>query len=226
FTSERKMMSVVAEHPGRHDTRVWTKGAPDVLLDRCVAQRVGEDVLALTDEDRAQVTERTEALSAQGYRTLAVAYRVLDESGAQERSGEDTDLEAGLVLVGVVGLIDPPREEAREAVADALRAGVRPIMITGDHPITARAIAADLGITTEDGAVLSGADIDRLTVEEFEEALLSTNVFARVAPQHKLEIVDALQRQGLVVAMTGDGVNDAPALKSADIGVAMGIAGT
>ncbi|HHU11193.1 MAG TPA: cation-translocating P-type ATPase [Intrasporangiaceae bacterium] len=222
FTSERKMMSVVTEHQVRHDTRVWTKGAPDVLLRRCSAQRVGEDVVALTDADRAEVTDRIEALSAEGYRTLAVAYRTIDGSGPDP----EADLEADLILVGVVGLIDPPREEARAAVADARRAGIRPVMITGDHPMTAKAIAADLGITTADGAVLTGPELDALDDAEFAAAVAGTNVFARVAPQHKLRIVDALQEQGRVVAMTGDGVNDAPALKSADIGVAMGITGT
>ncbi|NLJ54944.1 MAG: HAD-IC family P-type ATPase, partial [Intrasporangiaceae bacterium] len=157
FTSERKMMSVVAEHEQRQDTRVWSKGAPDVLLEHCGAQRVGEEVVPLTEADRAEILSRIEALSAQGYRTLGVAYRVLDRDAA-----EPGGLEDDLVLVGVVGIIDPPREEAVAAVQDARRAGIRPIMITGDHPITALAIATDLGVTTSDGAVLTGRDLDLL----------------------------------------------------------------
>ena len=221
FTSDRKMMSVVAAHDDRQETRVWSKGAPDVLLEHCGAQRVGEQVVPLTQQDRHEVISRIEALSAEGYRTLGVAYRLLGEDPEQPAGLEDD-----LVLVGVVGIIDPPREEAIGAVQDARRAGIRPIMITGDHPMTALAIAAGLGVTGPEGTVLTGRDLDLLGDAEFDRAVMETNVFARVAPQHKLRIVDALQERGLVVAMTGDGVNDAPALKSADIGVAMGITGT
>src|SRR5690606_19133764 len=154
---------------------------------------------------------------------LGVAYRPLEPGEVDANPGE---LEQGLAYVGTVGIIDPPREEAGVAIAQAQRAGIRVVMITGDHPDTAARIAAELGITGNGTRALSGDDLDALDDAGFDEAVRRTAVFARVAPKHKLRIVHALQAQGNVVAMTGDGVNDAPALKSADIGVAMGITGT
>ncbi len=162
-------------------------------------------------------------LSGAALRTLAVAYRPLSE-GEDPASAEA--LEHGLIFVGTVGMIDPPRPEAGAAIADARRAGIRVIMITGDHPRTAARIAADLGITPPGGAALTGTELDRLDAAGFDAAVRTVSVYARVAPAHKLRIVAALQADGHVVAMTGDGVNDAPALKAADIGVAMGITGT
>ncbi|RRD50789.1 cation-translocating P-type ATPase [Arachnia propionica] len=222
FSSERKLMSVLAAHPELAAPRLITKGAPDVLLERCVARRVGTEVVPLDDEARREITATVERLNSHGYRSLGVAYREVE--ALEVEVGPES--EQGLVLVGVVGIIDPARDEARDAVAAAHRAGIRVVMITGDHPVTAARIAADLGIVAPGAPALTGADLDSLDEQGFAEAVARVSVFARVAPEHKIRIVDALQRGGQVVAMTGDGVNDAPALKSADIGVAMGITGT
>lgn len=222
FTSDRKLMSSLEKH---EDGRLFlvTKGAPDVLLSRCTALRVVDEVVPLDDAGRARATQAIEALSGEAFRTLGVAYRPLADGHS---SGIDESLENELVYLGVVGIIDPPRAEAAASVSEARRAGVRVIMITGDHPVTAARIAADLGIVEPEDRALSGADLDALDEPGLRQATRTTSVFARVTPRHKLRIVDALQADGNVVAMTGDGVNDAPALKSADIGVAMGIAGT
>lgn len=222
FSSERKLMSVLAAHPELAAPRLITKGAPDVLLERCVARRVGTEVVPLDDEARREITATVERLNSHGYRSLGVAYREVE--ALEVEVGPES--EQGLVLVGVVGIIDPARDEARDAVAAAHRAGIRVVMITGDHPVTAARIAADLGIVAPGAPALTGTDLDSLDEQGFAEAVARVSVFARVAPEHKIRIVDALQRGGQVVAMTGDGVNDAPALKSADIGVAMGITGT
>ncbi|KQV81197.1 cation-translocating P-type ATPase [Rhizobacter sp. Root1221] len=224
FSSERKMMSTVErDHEQADALVVITKGAPDILLKRCNRQRVGMNVLALDDAARARVIAEVDRLSGAALRTLAVAYRPLAD-GEDPATAED--LEQGLIFVGTVGMIDPPRPEAAAAIAEARRAGIRVIMITGDHPRTAARIAADLGIIEPGGAALTGADLDRLDPDDFEAAVRTVSVYARVAPAHKLRIVAALQASGNVVAMTGDGVNDAPALKAADIGVAMGMTGT
>ncbi len=221
FSSERKLMSVLASEAAG-SLRLVTKGAPDVLLDRCVARQVGATIEPLDDAARTRILEAVETLSAQGYRTLGVAARDVAEAPDEV----DEDAEANLVFRGVVGIIDPPREEARTAVAEAHRAGIRVVMITGDHPVTAARIASDLGIMDEGDRALTGRQLDDLDEGAFAGVVEGVSVFARVAPEHKLRIVDALQEQGHIVAMTGDGVNDAPALKSADIGVAMGITGT
>ncbi|QDF97897.1 haloacid dehalogenase [Azoarcus sp. DD4] len=222
FSSERKMMSVIAlDH--EHDDAVVliAKGAPDVLLERCTRVRVGMEVVALDTARRAQILAEVDELSDAALRTLAVAYRPL-------AAGEDADAtqERDLIFVGTVGIIDPPRAEVKQAIAEARRAGIRIIMITGDHPRTAARIAADLGIVAPGAAALTGIGLDALDDAALVAAVRDTSVFARVSPAHKLRIVDALQADGQVVAMTGDGVNDAPALKSADIGVAMGGTGT
>lgn len=224
FTSERKLMSSIERDSERGGERVLvTKGAPDVLLARCTRVRVGMDVLPLDAARRAQALADVDRLSDAALRTLAVAYRPL--AGDEPLSDPDA-LERDLVFVGTVGIIDPPREEAAVAIGHARAAGIRVMMITGDHPRTAGRIASDLGIIAPGGAVLTGAQIDALDDDAFARAVRETSVYARVAPAHKLRIVDALQADGHIVAMTGDGVNDAPALKSADIGVAMGITGT
>ena len=224
FTSERKMMSTIEiDHEHGDKVVVITKGAPDVLLERCTRMRVGMDLVDLDDARRARILADVDTLSDAALRTLAVAYRPL-------APGEDPQvtesLERDLVFVGTVGIIDPPREEAAVAIREASRAGIRVIMITGDHPRTAARIAADLGIAEAGATALTGLELDALDDAAFAEAVRKTSVYARVAPKHKLRIVDALQADGNVVAMTGDGVNDAPALKSADIGVAMGVTGT
>lgn len=224
FTSERKMMSTIEIDHERGDERVViAKGAPDVLLGRCSHVRVGTDTRPLDDTLRQRILADVGQLSDAALRTLAVAYRVLGPAD-DIRSAEG--LEHDLIFVGTVGIIDPPRDEAKVAIAQARRAGVRIIMITGDHPRTAARIAADLGLIEPGAPVLSGVELDQLDEHGFSEAVRHTSVYARVTPAHKLRIVDALQAHGNVVAMTGDGVNDAPALKSADIGVAMGVTGT
>ena len=223
FSSERKMMSTIEIDHEHGDARVLiAKGAPGVLLERCTHARIGMEVVALDGDMRARILGDVAAMAGDALRTLGVAYRPL---AAGEEDGSDDALERGLAYVGTVGIIDPPREEAAVAIAEAQRAGIRVVMITGDHPDTAARIAAELGIGG-DGGALSGHELDALDDAGFDAAMRRTSVFARVAPRHKLRIVDALQAQGNVVAMTGDGVNDAPALKSADIGVAMGITGT
>jgi Ca2+-transporting ATPase len=224
FTSERKMMSSIERDHEHGDALVIvTKGAPDVLLAHCTRARAGMDVVALDDALRARIVADVDALTDAALRTLAVAYRPLD--AGEDAQGNDA-MERELIFVGTVGIIDPPRPEAALAIQEARGAGIRVIMITGDHPRTAARIAADLGITEDSVAAISGAEIDALDDAAFSEAVRKTSVFARVAPAHKLRIVAALQADGQIVAMTGDGVNDAPALKAADIGVAMGITGT
>ena len=224
FTSERKMMSTIEVDHEHGDERVLiSKGAPDVLVGRCTRVRRGMEVLPLDDPWRERILQGVDALTDAALRTLAVAYRPLVPG---EESSPDASLEHDLIYVGTVGIIDPPREEAAVAIPDAHRAGIRVIMITGDHPRTAARIAADVGIVEPGTAALTGLEIDALDAAGFREAVRTTSVYARVAPEHKLRIVDALQADGHIVAMTGDGVNDAPALKSADIGIAMGITGT
>jgi Ca2+-transporting ATPase len=194
-----------------------------VLLTRCTHERAGGEVRPLTPQRREAIAADVERLADLALRTLAVAYRPLPHTEPPE---PDESLEGELVFVGIVGIIDPPRPEARDAVAEAHAAGVRVIMITGDHPRTAVRIAADLGIVEPGAPVLTGTELGRLDEAGLRAVVAHTDVYARVAPEHKLRIVDALQAEGNIVAMTGDGVNDAPALKSADIGVAMGITGT
>jgi P-type Ca2+ transporter type 2C len=225
FSSARKLMSTLHTDTERAGERVlFTKGAPDVLLARCSRELVGETPEPLSDARRAQVLKANEDLAGRALRTLGVACRVLP---ASDSALEDVDerVEHELVFAGLIGMIDPPRDEAREAVARARRAGIRPMMITGDHPATARVIAVDLGIST-DGRTVTGAELDQTTDAALAPLIREVSVYARVNPEHKLRIVTALQQQGAIVAMTGDGVNDAPALKRADIGVAMGITGT
>ncbi len=224
FTSERKMMSTIErDHEHADELVVITKGAPDVLLGRCNRVRVGMELQPLDEGLRRQILADVDALSDAALRTLAVAYRPLD---AKETATQAESLEHNLIYAGTVGMIDPPREEAAVAIAEAHRAGIRVIMITGDHPRTAARIAQDLGIAKAGDVALTGQELDALTGDAFAQAVRKTSVFARVSPAHKLRIVDALQADGNIVAMTGDGVNDAPALKSADIGIAMGVNGT
>jgi Ca2+-transporting ATPase len=225
FSSERKRMSTV-HRDVEQERRLLavTKGAPDVLLARCVWEQVGEGRRPLDAARRAAIAAETEALAREALRTLGVAFRALPADAFDGRE-IDEGVEAELVFLGLVGMIDPPREEAKDAVARARAAGIRPIMITGDHPTTAAVIARELGIAAG-GAVRTGAEIARLSDEGLSGTVAEVSVYARVNPEHKLRIVRALQRGGAVVAMTGDGVNDAPALKTADIGVAMGITGT
>ena len=225
FSSERKMMSTIHADAERQDrVMAFSKGAPDVLLSRCSSELVGEKVVPLTDARRREIAAANEALAGEALRTLATAFRPLPADGHPDGKFDES-IEQELVFLGLIGMIDPPRDEAKDAVARAKGAGIRVIMITGDHPKTASVIAAELGIAA-DGKVVTGAELERMTDEELDRTVRETSVYARVNPGHKLRIVGALQKNGMIVAMTGDGVNDAPALKTADIGVAMGITGT
>ncbi len=217
FDSDRKLMSTKYLLHGI--PTVLTKGALDVLLDRTVRIWDENGVRELSKEDRARIEEMNRQFSENGLRVLAFAYRELQETLTLEEEREFT-------FLGLVAMIDPPREESKEAVAEAKRAGIRPVMITGDHKITAVAIAKEIGIFTEGGLAMTGTELDALTDEQLEELIAKIAVFARVSPENKIRIVQAWQKKGNIVSMTGDGVNDAPALKAADIGVAMGITGT
>jgi Ca2+-transporting ATPase len=224
FSSERKLMSTVHEdRDGQQPLVLFAKGAPDVMLPRCSHEHVGGEVVPLTPARREALLRENEALADDALRTLAAAYRPLD-AGIDFRR-PDAGVERDLILLGLIGIIDPPRAEAGDSVRRARDAGIRPILITGDHPRTASVIANELGIS-DDRRVLTGTELGQLSDEALAEAVRVVSVYARVDPAHKLRIVDALQRNGEVVAMTGDGVNDAPALRSADIGIAMGITGT
>ncbi len=232
FSSDRKMMSTLHRDPYGALTLI-SKGAPDVLLEKCTKVMVGNTVVDLDDQWRQHILDDVERLSAQAYRTLGVASRPIRDhedvaqNGADPTNGDFNDsYERDLVFAGVVGIIDPPRAEVRDAVDEAHTAGVRVVMITGDHPQTALRIASDLRIVEPGATVLTGHDIDDMNDDDLRVAARTACVYARVAPEHKLRIVDALQADHQIVAMTGDGVNDAPALKSADIGIAMGITGT
>jgi P-type Ca2+ transporter type 2C len=222
FSSERKLMSTVhrdAEKPQRMIS--FAKGAPDVLLPRCSHELVGDEARPLTEERRTEIRAAAEELAGEALRTLGVAFRSISPDTREI----DDRIEQDLVFLGLIGMIDPPREEVREAVSLARSAGIRPMMITGDHPMTAAAIARELDIST-DARAITGTELEKLADEALERVVRESSVYARVNPEHKLRIVGALQKNGHVVAMTGDGVNDAPALKTADIGVAMGITGT
>jgi Ca2+-transporting ATPase len=227
FTSERKLMSTIErDHEHQDELVLITKGAPDVLLGCCVSVRVGMATKPLDDTLRAKLLADVDSLTDAALRTLAVAYRPLAANEASDATQANVALERDLIFVGTVGIIDPPRPEAAAAIIEAKRAGIRVIMITGDHPRTAARIAQDLGIVVAGSVALTGAELELLDEPGFADAVSKTSVFARVAPAHKLRIVQALQAGGNVVAMTGDGVNDAPALKAADIGIAMGQTGT
>jgi P-type Ca2+ transporter type 2C len=225
FSSERKLMSTVHSDAERQERLLaFTKGAPDVLLARCSHEFAGEEARPLTESRRSEILAANETLAGEALRTLGVAFRSLPKEAAGPEA-IDEGVEQDLVFLGLIGMIDPPRQEAKDAVARAKGAGIRPIMITGDHPKTASVIAAELGIAADHRAV-TGVEIGKLSEEALEQTVREVSVYARVNPEHKLRIVKALQRDGMTVAMTGDGVNDAPALKTADIGIAMGITGT
>jgi P-type Ca2+ transporter type 2C len=227
FTSDRKLMSVVVSEGDR--ALLLTKGAPDVLLGLSASEQGGTEVQTLTSERSTAIQSQIDALSDLALRPLAIAYRTLtaEEHQLVRTGGSDlpSALERELTYVGLVGMLDPPREEAAEAIREARGAGIRTLMITGDHPRTAARIAEQLGLSGSH-AVVTGQELEQLSPEALQERVHRASVFARVAPEHKLRIVAALQARGEIVAMTGDGVNDAPALKAADIGIAMGITGT
>ncbi len=226
FSSERKLMSTVHSDAERGERLLaFTKGAPDVLLGRCTTEQHGEALRPLDATRRAEIMTWNDTLADEALRTLGVAYRSLPKD-CFEAKDIDEHVEEQLIFLGLIGMIDPPRDEAKDAVARTRAAGIRPIMITGDHPRTAVVIAEELGIVEPGARAVSGPELAAMSDEQLDRTVREVSVYARVNPEHKLRIVRALQRGGAVVAMTGDGVNDAPALKTADIGVAMGITGT
>ncbi|MCS6836207.1 MAG: cation-translocating P-type ATPase [Anaerolineae bacterium] len=208
---------------GKDDFITFTKGAVDSLLSVCRHAWVKDRVVPLTEAEAARITATNEALAQDGLRVLGLAYRISPDLPPKL---DAQTVEQDLVFVGMIGIIDPPRREVRDAVATSIGAGVRPIMITGDHPLTAMAIAKELGIAKDGDRAMTGHELSRLSEEELREVVKTVNIYARVSPENKLSIVNAIQKNGEVAAMTGDGVNDAPALKRANIGVAMGITGT
>jgi Ca2+-transporting ATPase len=222
FTSERKRMTTIHKAPDG-EIYAFMKGAPEVLLERCSHVIEDEEEKKLTKEKRAKILEINEKLAGNALRVLAMAYKRLPTTMAKY---EADAVEKDMVFVGLQGMIDPPREEAIEANKLCQKAGIKTVMITGDHKLTAIAVAKEVGIFKEGDMVLTGAEMDKLSDKEFEEIVEKVTVYARVSPEHKLKIVNALKKKGHIVAMTGDGVNDAPAVKAADIGVAMGISGT
>ena len=219
FDSDRKLMSTKYE---LHDVpTVLTKGALDVLLDRTVKIRMEEGIRDITQEDREAILQKNLEFSQEGLRVLAFGYKEVPEDYTLSLDNEND-----FIFLGLISMMDPPREESKAAVADAKRAGIKPVMITGDHKITAAAIAKQIGIFEDGDIAMTGRELDAMSEEELDRKITEISVYARVSPENKIRIVDAWQRRGSITAMTGDGVNDAPALKKADIGVAMGITGT
>ncbi len=238
FDSDRKRMSVIVDTSGhRHESVgslalydpdhlpyfMFTKGSPELTLERCNHLEIGNHIEPLSDVHRAEILEYNNYLASRGLRVLGFAYRALADLPPE---GSEDINETELTWLGLVGMLDAPRPEVRDAVAKCKTAGIRAVMITGDHQLTAQAIAENLGIAEPGAKALTGRELEKLSMEELEQQVDQVSVYARVSPEHKLRIVQALQHRGDVVAMTGDGVNDAPALKQANIGVAMGITGT
>ena len=223
FNSTRKRMSVIVNSPDAESSHLmYTKGSPEIILERSPYVQIDEGVEPLSPQRKQQILETNTYLASIGLRVLGMAYKPLDRIP----DDDDVDSERELIWLGLVGMLDAPREEVKQAVSNCLTSGIRPMMITGDHPLTAMAIANKLDIANTGDRVVTGQELAQMSPEELERAVRQVNVYARVAPEHKLSIVRALQKQGKFVAMTGDGVNDAPALKQANIGIAMGITGT
>lgn len=219
FDSDRKLMTTKYRLHGI--PTLLTKGALDVLLDRTVSIRTSSGIRPLTEKDKKEILDQNLHFSENGLRVLAFAYREVEEDDELDLSDE-----RDYIFLGLISMMDPPREESRSAVEDAKSAGIKPVMITGDHKITAAAIAKQIGIFQEGDRAVTGAELDAMSETELDKNIEKISVYARVSPENKIRIVNAWQKKGNVVAMTGDGVNDAPALKKADIGVAMGITGT
>ena len=222
FTSERKLMTTVFKTSEKGFT-AYVKGAPEIVLDRSIHIFQDGKVRKLSDSDRKAILDVNAAMASDALRVLGIAYKEL--SGSSIENVEEENFEKKLIFLGLTGMIDPPRDEAKDANLRCRDAGIKTVMITGDHKLTAIAIAKELGMIHSD-TVLTGAELDNLSDEDFDKMVKDVSVYARVSPEHKLRIVQALKKKGEIVAMTGDGVNDAPALKQADIGVAMGITGT
>ncbi len=228
FDSQRKLMSVLVQGRGSKPV-IYAKGAPEAILDRCISRHQWDQIQPLTELHRKQILQDSANLAARALRVLAIAYKecpVEGNCGIEQAPTQSVEYEHDLVFVGLVGMIDPPRSEVLEAVKKCQAAGIRAVMITGDHPATALAIARELQIARPHGSAITGTDLDAMSDEELAKQIVNTSVIARVAAEHKMRIVLALQKIGQVVAMTGDGVNDAPAVKNADIGIAMGVTGT
>jgi Ca2+-transporting ATPase len=241
FDSERKRMVTIhaIKHPDAEDVspfydqkqEAWyvvaQKGAPDIVLERCTHYQSREDTaVPLDDEQRRRILAANDKMTSQALRVLGVAYRVVKELDYRSDGGLDENIEEELIFVGLLGMIDPARPEVLPALNIAKKAGIRTAMITGDYPNTAKAIAQEIGLLVEGHQVLTGKELDTISDEDLKKAIKTTDVFARVSPEHKVRIVDAFRANNEVVAMTGDGVNDAPSIKKADIGIAMGITGT
>jgi Ca2+-transporting ATPase len=222
FTSERKCMTTIHKTP-EGDIYAYMKGAPEIVLEKCTYILENGKEQRLTEDKRRKILEINEQLAGNALRVLAMAYRRLPTS-IEKYAAENVERE--MVFVGLEGMIDPPREEAIEANKKCQKAGIKTVMVTGDHKLTAVAVAKEVGIYKEGDMVLTGAELDKMSDEEFEKIVERVTVYARVSPEHKLRIVKALKKRGHIIAMTGDGVNDAPAVKAADVGVAMGISGT
>lgn len=221
FDSSRKLMTTVHLFEGQY--RIVTKGAPDILISKCTQYFDGNKVLPLTNYKKQLIKNECSVMAQDALRTISVAYK---DTSSNPNSKSDSEIENGLIFVGIAGIIDPPRPEVKEAVVTCKLAGIKPIMITGDHIDTACAIAKELGILSDEKAAISGSELSLMSEKELYNNIYNYSVFARVSPKHKVRIVKAFQGHNEIVAMTGDGVNDAPALKCADIGCAMGISGT
>ncbi|MCW1309910.1 MAG: calcium-translocating P-type ATPase, SERCA-type, partial [Candidatus Nanoarchaeia archaeon] len=218
FSSERKRMTTI--HQVGKKKVAYVKGAPEIILARCTHIYEKDMIRSLSEKDKKEILKTNEEMASEALRVLAMAYREVPEKFKED------EVEDKLIFVGLMGMIDPPREEAKEANRVCVEAGIKTVMITGDHKLTAIAIAKEIGMLKEGDKVLTGEELDKMSDEEFEKIVENVRVYARVSPEHKMKIVKALKKRGHIVAMTGDGVNDAPALKQADIGIAMGITGT
>ena len=221
FDSDRKLMTTVNKVNDKYI--VYTKGGIDELLARCVSYQINGEIKSDLENYRISIDEQNEAMAKEALRVLGCAYKIIDHEPTKQ---EMENMESELIFIGMVGMIDPPREEAKVAVEKCKTAGIKTVMITGDHKITAIAIAKELGILENDDEAITGTELEKMSDEDLEKNIRKYSVYARVSPEHKVRIVKAWQKNGEVVAMTGDGVNDSPALKTADIGCAMGIVGT
>jgi Ca2+-transporting ATPase len=228
FDSERKMMATIhqikqGDESNNYKHILFAKGAPEVILKKCTGIIKNGKVEKLTESDRKKIIDINTTLAGKAMRNLAFAYRYLNSLPPEDKVKE---AEEDLVYLGMVGMIDPPRKEVYDAIEKCKKANIKIIMVTGDHKITARAIGEELGIVDPGDRIIDGAELDEITPEELEDQIENIRIFARVSPSHKVDIVEALKKKNHIVAMTGDGINDAPSLKKADIGVAMGVVGT
>ncbi len=226
FSSKQKFMATFHE---REDDEVWAfvKGAPETILSFCTRIQIDGEISELSDDQREEILDMNNEMANQALRVLGLAFQILPQDKIESHKEDlDYEHEVDMVFVGLSGMMDPPREEVTEAIERCKSAGIRVVMATGDHQITARAVAREIGILDEEGQVITGTEVDKMDEDELDEVMNDVNVFARVSPDHKHRLVESLQRHGYVVAMTGDGVNDAPALQTAEIGIAMGITGT